>query len=37
MWHEWGTEEEPTGFDGKTFWKDHIEDQMLPRVILKII
>ena len=37
MWHEWGTGEEPTGFDGKT-WKDHLEDlDVGGMVILKII
>ena len=38
MWHEWGTGEEPTGFDGETFWKDHLEDLGVGRrVVLKII
>jgi len=33
-----GTGEELTGFDGETFWKDHLEDLGVGRrVVLKII
>jgi hypothetical protein len=38
MWHEWGAGKEPAGFDGETFWKDHLEDLGVGgRVVLKIM